>query len=105
MTRVEVCHLRGLFAILGAFPSNEPGSQVYLLRLTSILFYSCELLGDDCELFDALCVRSTMGLSRIEVPSYLQCSPHPLVKAKLDAAGIDLMFVDTPECSEFAETR
>lgn len=102
VTRVEACHLRGLSGILGASSYNKPGSQVYLPRLTSILFYSCGLLDDDCELFDALCARSTMGLSRIEVPSYLQGSPHPHVKASLDAAGIDLMFVDTPEYSEFA---
>ncbi|KAE9408157.1 hypothetical protein BT96DRAFT_1013625 [Gymnopus androsaceus JB14] len=90
----NVTHNRNGFSdLLDASSGDESDTRVYFPNLTSLF---CEGVAvNESEVFDTICTRSAMGLSRVELPFYLQDTLQQNAKAKLNNAGIELIFVNT----------
>ncbi|KAJ3803314.1 hypothetical protein GGU11DRAFT_819199 [Lentinula aff. detonsa] len=98
VTRVELYNVTKFPSILVA--RNGAGdSEIYFPKLTSLLCDDSDIMQDE-GLAELVCSRSVMGLSCIELPSFLKAWSHNKVLAKLDAANIKLVFIEENEAAK-----
>ncbi|KAJ4002379.1 hypothetical protein F5050DRAFT_1802331 [Lentinula boryana] len=95
VTRVELYNVTKFPSVLVA--RNGTGdSEIYFPKLTSLLCDESDIMQDE-GLAELVYSRSVVGLSCIELPSFLKAWPHNKVLAKLEAAKIKLVFIEEDE--------
>ncbi|KIK70918.1 hypothetical protein GYMLUDRAFT_302857 [Collybiopsis luxurians FD-317 M1] len=95
VTHIELDYAIGFPDVFGASP-DESNSSLYFPKLTCLTFLenTPELLSSD-HTVDAICSRGATGLTCFEVRSELRGISHTEAATKLEAAGIELRFIDS----------
>lgn len=95
VTRVELIGVSRFSDLLAA--KTETGdNKIYFPKLTNILCDNYESLR---QMVEIICSRSAVGLSRVEVPSHFEFLLQQEVATKLNAANIELVFVNDKDAT------
>ncbi|KAJ4484782.1 hypothetical protein C8J55DRAFT_558952 [Lentinula edodes] len=93
VARVELSGVSRFSNLLAA----KTDDKIYFPKLTDILCDNFESLR---EMVEIICSRSAVGLSRVEVPSHFEFLLQQEVATKLNAANIELVFVNDKDATK-----